>query len=803
MSKNRNTNKVRKALKRKRQQYHTGSGATHRFAGRMRKWVPHNPATHGGGSFPGGGGGGGGGGQPNPDPDPTPPKTSQPAGEGQGTLTDTSGPKEAPRQEVELGETFTPQKADVEKLDVGGPDEDREMTTDEMRNSGLTPEQDIQQLADYTPVTAPTLPGYQATAAQGKVNRAVTPEDYIAAGFTATQARNLPTTRGAVGTVSDVAEAEGPTLTEKSQAAQRNRRQERQAMGLDAARLQEDERSQIGRVTGETAVVDATREAVAQTRNMVATGTAPEGEAAQIQMMYTAQDQQRSVEAKKNLEKEFRDKGIDSETASKLAEDPAALARQLDSMEDDTIKTPLSGLSREALISTQMEQLLEGMEEGKTPAWARPALAAVEANLAKRGLDVSTVGRDSLFNAIIQSAIPLAQQNAQAIQAATSQDKTIAGQFLIKNAEFKQQMELANLSNEQQMRLANLTALNQADRDNLNASQQTELNNLQARLQTNLKQAEIAASMNQAQLTVDQQTAVTNAMTVAKIDMANMSAEQQVIMANSKFMQTATLTDFNARQQSAVQNATLMANMDLATADQQTKLAITNASNFLKMDIANLSNDQQARILDQQLRQQRMLTNMAADNAAKQFNAASENQKNQFMTNLAGQMEQFNAQQANAMEQFNASEANRIEALNAGNAIQVQKANAAFIAQADQFNKQLESAREQWNAANAQAVEQSNIEWRRKANTIDTAAQNAANQLNAQQAFQISASEQAVIWQLLRDEAAYQRTAYENDQQRQTSLYATALSNETSAGKESGTNVNSLIALIKGIIGGS
>ena len=99
--------------------------------------------------------------------------------------------------------------------------------------------------------------------------------------------------------------------------------------------------------------------------------------------------------------------------------------------------------------------------------------------------------------------------------------------------------------------------------------------------------------------------------------------------------------------------------------------------------------------------------------------------------------------------------------------------------------------------------DRSNIEWRRKANTIDTAAQNAANQLNAQQSFQISASEQAVIWQLLRDEAAYQRTAYENDQQRQTSLYATALANETSAGKESGTNVNSLIALIKGIIGGS
>ena len=193
MSKKRNTNKVRKALKRKRQQYHTGSNVTHRFAGRQGRWIPHNPATHG----VGGGGGGGGGGQPNPnpnpnpDPDPTPPKTSQPAGEGQGTLTDTSGPKEAPRQEVELGETFTPEKADVEKLDVGGGD----LTTQESRDSGLTPEEDIQKLEDYTPVTAPTMPGYQATAAQGKVSRALTPEDYRAAGFTATQAKNLPTTR--------------------------------------------------------------------------------------------------------------------------------------------------------------------------------------------------------------------------------------------------------------------------------------------------------------------------------------------------------------------------------------------------------------------------------------------------------------------------------------------------------------------------------------------------------------------------------------------------------------------------------
>ena len=52
------------------------------------------------------------------------------------------------------------------------------------------------------------------------------------------------------------------------------------------------------------------------------------------------------------------------------------------------------------------------------------------------------------------------------------------------------------------------------------------------------------------------------------------------------------------------------------------------------MDMSNLSNTQQATLLDQQLQQQRLLSNQAAANAASQFNATSENQTNQFMSNL-------------------------------------------------------------------------------------------------------------------------------------------------------------------------
>jgi hypothetical protein len=69
-----------------------------------------------------------------------------------------------------------------------------------------------------------------------------------------------------------------------------------------------------------------------------------------------------------------------------------------------------------------MEGLLSELEDNKTPVWARPAVDAVNQMMAARGLTASTVGRDALFNAIIQSALPIAQSNAQALQQRASQN---------------------------------------------------------------------------------------------------------------------------------------------------------------------------------------------------------------------------------------------------------------------------------------------------------------------------------------------------------------------------------------------
>ena len=69
-----------------------------------------------------------------------------------------------------------------------------------------------------------------------------------------------------------------------------------------------------------------------------------------------------------------------------------------------------------------METLLAGLEDGETPVWARAAVAAVEQKMAARGMTASNVARDALFNAIIVSAMPMAQQNAQALQQRAAQN---------------------------------------------------------------------------------------------------------------------------------------------------------------------------------------------------------------------------------------------------------------------------------------------------------------------------------------------------------------------------------------------
>ena len=120
-----------------------------------------------------------------------------------------------------------------------------------------------------------------------------------------------------------------------------------------------------------------------------------------------------------------------------------------------------------------------------------------------------------------------------------------------------------------------------------------------------------------------------------------------------------------------------------------------------------------------------------------------------------------------------------MEAIEAGNEIEVGKFNNELSAKIDQFNAASDYQRDSWNAANAQAVEQSNVAWRRQSNTVDTAAQNAVNQQNAMNTFNLTRDAQNALWQELRDKATYTWQGGQNQLDRISRLMSTALSNDS------------------------
>ena len=143
--------------------------------------------------------------------------------------------------------------------------------------------------------------------------------------------------------------------------------------------------------------------------------------------------------------------------------------------------------------------------------WARPAVASVEAMLAQRGMSASTVGRDALLNAIMTSALPIAQSNAQAIQASVSQQKSIEATAALKDAEMAQQTALFNAQNVFQLDMAQFSADQQRAINNSKFLQTASLQNATASQQGVMQDAILMSQMNLAEADQNTKLAITNA----------------------------------------------------------------------------------------------------------------------------------------------------------------------------------------------------------------------------------------------------------------------------------------------------
>ena len=207
----------------------------------------------------------------------------------------------------------------------------------------------------------------------------------------------------------------------------------------------------------------------------------------------------------------------------------------------------------------------------------------------------------------------------------------------------------------------------------------------------------------------------------------------------------------------AAADAQTFARFQQANLNNRQQAEVLNAQQTLQLDLANLNNQQQANVLNSQQRVQAIFNDQAAVNSSRQFNARNEQQNDQFFASMFNETSKFNAQQQNAIAQFNAGQTNTME----------------------QFNATLENQREQFNTKNSILIDQSNTVWRRQINTQNTALQNAANQMNVMNRFNMSQTALNNMWQQFRDNEFWARTtARDNDQYAKKVAYASFIYNK-------------------------
>ena len=385
------------------------------------------------------------------------------------------------------------------------------------------------------------------------------------------------------------------------------------------------------------------------------------------------------------------------------------MARAEEALARSRAETAQGVVTDEMTVQGQLNKLMTDFDAGKPPPWAAATMRSATAMLAARGLGASSLAGQAIVQAALEAATPIAAADAKVFE----------------------QMGLQNLSNRQQM----------------------------AMLSAQQRAAFIGQEFDQTF-----QTKVLNAAKISDIANMNFTATQQIALENARLAQTMDLANLSNQQAAIMANAATVANMDLTNLNNRQQAAVLNAKSFLEMDMQNLQNEQQTTLFKAQQITTALLSDTAAENASKQFNASSVNQSNQFNANLTTQVSQFNTAQQNALTQFNTDQTNSIS----------------------KFNAEAQNLRDQFNSTQRLVIDQSNVQWRREISTANTAAINAANYVNAQNLQAMTLAEYNNATQLYRDQIEMAWSSYEKEADRAVEIIKSQITSSatTSAAKQ-------------------
>jgi len=259
-------------------------------------------------------------------------------------------------------------------------------------------------------------------------------------------------------------------------------------------------------------------------------------------------------------------------------------------------------LAAEATTKYQVEQLMTSLNAGaELPPWVSPAVRKVRAVMNQRGLGASSMAAAAMAQSMLESAIPIANSDAQKYATLQLQNLNNEQQTALANAATISSMDKQNLDNKMKAAQQNATSFLQMDLANLTNEQATSTLNHQTQTQALFTDQAAANAAKQFNATSENQ--VNQFYDTLGSTVANNNANREVALsefnvdqANSMNKYVASLEDarekFNANVQNLVDqsNAVWRRNVNTVNNASQNAENKYNAEVILGLSVEAMNN---------------------------------------------------------------------------------------------------------------------------------------------------------------------------------------------------------------------
>ena len=259
-------------------------------------------------------------------------------------------------------------------------------------------------------------------------------------------------------------------------------------------------------------------------------------------------------------------------------------------------------LAQEATTKYQVEQLVASLDSGaELPAWAAPNIRKVRSIMNQRGLSSSSMASAAMVQALMESAIPIANSDAQAYSKIQLQNLNNEQQTALANAATIAAMDRQNLDNKMKAAQQNATSFLQMDITNLSNRQATETLNYQSKVQSlftdqaaaNAAKQFNATTQNQVNQFYDQlgsTVATNNANREAAMDQFNVDQSNTIKRYNAKMEDARERFNTTMQQQIDQSNALWRRTINTSNTAEQNNANRINAANILGITAASQAN---------------------------------------------------------------------------------------------------------------------------------------------------------------------------------------------------------------------